>query len=330
MNKDKLLKEMKKAINQVRKKNAIDDVLDPNNRAEMSDKSVPTGAAKVMHMSEKEKDCNCKGESKKDCECEEAAPMDKAEEIVKSIINNFKKISDIYLEKTEETKKTVSDDHGRYSGPDRRKRSFMTSLKRKSPNDRKNPKDGPSLEQRSQQRRRSSDSLPKNAPNFEKIKQKQAEAKEKEKAAKLKQMHENIKAAGLPEAPKGLAQAENRCWEGYEPTPGKKAYTKGSCQKKSEDNFENEIEKKEGKPFHGYNKEKHSVKGGLSKKGREKINREEGSNLKAPVSAKAAKKSKKKASRRKSFCARMSGVKGPTSKKGKLTPKGAALKRWDC
>ena len=26
-----------------------------------------------------------------------------------------------------------------------------------------------------------------------------------------------------------------RCWEGYEPTPGKKAYTKGSCQKKSED-----------------------------------------------------------------------------------------------
>lgn len=28
-----------------------------------------------------------------------------------------------------------------------------------------------------------------------------------------------------------------RCWEGYEPTPGKKAYTKGSCQKKSEDNI---------------------------------------------------------------------------------------------
>lgn len=26
-----------------------------------------------------------------------------------------------------------------------------------------------------------------------------------------------------------------RCWEGYEPTPGKKAYEKGSCQKKSEE-----------------------------------------------------------------------------------------------
>jgi hypothetical protein len=88
--------------------------------------------------------------------------------------------------------------------------------------------------------------------------------------------------------------------------------------------------KKKEKPFHGYNKEKHSTEGGLSKKGREKINREEGSNLKAPVSAEAAKKSPKKAKRRKSFCARMSGVKGPTSKEGKLTRKGAALKRWDC
>ena len=104
-----------------------------------------------------------------------------------------------------------------------------------------------------------------------------------------------------------------------------KAISEAYIQKK-----EDEIEKKEGKPFHGYNKNKHSVKGGLSKKGREKINRETGSNLKAPVTSKAAKKSPKKAARRKSFCARMSGVKGPTSKKGKLTPKGAALKRWDC
>jgi hypothetical protein len=86
----------------------------------------------------------------------------------------------------------------------------------------------------------------------------------------------------------------------------------------------------EDKPFHGYNKEKHSSKGGLSAKAREKYNRENNSNLQAPVSSKEAKKSPKKASRRKSFCARMSGVKGPTSKKGKLTPKGAALKRWDC
>lgn len=116
---------------------------------------------------------------------------------------------------------------------------------------------------------------------------------------------------------------EKRCWEGYEPTPGKEAYSKGSCQP---------IKKEEGKekPFIGYNKEKHSKEGGLSEKAREKYNRETGSNLKAPVSSKEAKKSPKKAARRKSFCSRMAGVKGATSKKGKLTPKGAALKRWDC
>lgn len=165
---------------------------------------------------------------------------------------------------------------------------------------------------------------------------------------------------------KNKKSSENRCWEGYEPTPGKKPYAKGSCQKKSEKMekkqadkseqkeikkgekiidgllknldiiskaYKNQLEKKEEtkeKPFLGYNKEKHSREGGLSEKERNRINREEGSNLKAPVSSKEAKKSPKKAARRKSFCARMSKVKGATSKKGKLTPKGAALKRWDC
>lgn len=73
-----------------------------------------------------------------------------------------------------------------------------------------------------------------------------------------------------------------------------------------------------------------SRKGGLTAKGRAKYNRATGSKLKAPVTAKAAKKSPKAAKRRKSFCARMSGVKGPTSKNGKPTRKGLALKRWDC
>jgi hypothetical protein len=90
------------------------------------------------------------------------------------------------------------------------------------------------------------------------------------------------------------------------------------------------IDLKKEKPFHGYNKKKHSKKGGLSESYRKKYNRQTGSNLKAPVSSKAAKESPKKAARRKSFCARMSGVKGATSKDGKLTPKGAALKRGDC
>lgn len=74
-----------------------------------------------------------------------------------------------------------------------------------------------------------------------------------------------------------------------------------------------------------------SKKGGLTKKGREKYNRETGSNLKAPVTKKQAEKSPKAASRRKSFCARMSGVKGAMKDdKGRPTRKAKALKRWDC
>jgi hypothetical protein len=90
--------------------------------------------------------------------------------------------------------------------------------------------------------------------------------------------------------------------------------------------------KKKSKPFHGYNPNKHHKKGGLSAKGRAAAKRKTGANLKPPVTTKPSKlkPGSKKAKRRKSFCARMAGVKGPTSKKGKLTPKGASLKRWNC
>jgi hypothetical protein len=116
-------------------------------------------------------------------------------------------------------------------------------------------------------------------------------------------------------------QLRKRCWEGYKAIPGKKPYSKGSCAPIYKGDSE--------KPFHGYNKEKHSKTGGLSDKYRKKYNRETGSNLKRPVTGKV-KAGSEAAGRRKSFCARMSGVKGPTSKEGKLTPKGAALKRWKC
>jgi|TARA_B100000073_G_scaffold277519_1_gene237816 hypothetical protein len=93
-----------------------------------------------------------------------------------------------------------------------------------------------------------------------------------------------------------------------------------------------DVLKKKSKPFHGYNPNKHHRKGGLSAKGRAKAKRETGANLKPPVTTKPSKlkPGSKKAKRRKSFCARMTGVKGPTSKDGKLTPKGASLKRWNC
>jgi len=102
------------------------------------------------------------------------------------------------------------------------------------------------------------------------------------------------------------------------------------CIKCMKSNSEEQLEKSSKKPFHGYNKKKHARSGGLNDSYRKKLNRETGSNLKRPVTKKNVKPGSKAAKRRKSFCARMSGVKGPTSKKGKLTPKGAALKRWRC
>lgn len=77
-------------------------------------------------------------------------------------------------------------------------------------------------------------------------------------------------------------------------------------------------------------KEHKSKKGGLTEKGRRYLNSKTGSNLKAPVSLQEAKKSPAAAKRRKSFCARMEGAKGPLEKNGKPTRKALALKRWDC
>jgi len=73
-----------------------------------------------------------------------------------------------------------------------------------------------------------------------------------------------------------------------------------------------------------------SKKGGLTAKGRKKYNSATGSNLKAPVTKKKNLTPKEKA-RRKSFCARMKGVKGPLKdSKGRPTRKALALRRWRC
>ena len=53
-------------------------------------------------------------------------------------------------------------------------------------------------------------------------------------------------------------------------------------------------------------KEGKNPEGGLNAKGRASYKRETGGTLKPPVSASQAKKSKKSAARRKSFCARIS------------------------
>ena len=72
-----------------------------------------------------------------------------------------------------------------------------------------------------------------------------------------------------------------------------------------------------------------SQKGGLTANGRAKYHRATGSNLQAPVTEKNP--TGKRAARRKSFCARMKGVKGPMKdSKGRPTRKALALKRWRC
>ena len=77
-------------------------------------------------------------------------------------------------------------------------------------------------------------------------------------------------------------------------------------------------------------KEDKNPEGGLNAKGRASA-KAQGHNLKPPVSAEQAKKSKKSAARRKSFCARMGGMEGPMKdKNGKPTRKALALRKWDC
>lgn len=71
-------------------------------------------------------------------------------------------------------------------------------------------------------------------------------------------------------------------------------------------------------------KEGKSPSGGLNQKGRDSYNRSNpGSNLKPPQPQGGA--------RKESFCARMSGVKGPMKKpNGEPTRKALALKKWKC
>jgi hypothetical protein len=158
-----------------------------------------------------------------------------------------------------------------------------------------------------------------------------------------------------------------RCWTGYKPVPGKKAYSKGSCKK---EDVELEVELYELEDDEEYThhfemideegeeidlliiaesdeeaqeqlniietaawkrKEGKSASGGLNAKGIASYRRENpGSKLKMAVTGKV-KPGGKAAKRRKSFCARMSGMKGPMKKpSGKPTRKALALRKWKC
>ena len=79
---------------------------------------------------------------------------------------------------------------------------------------------------------------------------------------------------------------------------------------------------------------KHDKTDGMSSKAVKAYRRENpGSKLKTAVTKKPSelKAGSKDAKRRKSFCARMSGVDGPMKdEKGRPTPKAKALNRWNC
>ncbi len=87
------------------------------------------------------------------------------------------------------------------------------------------------------------------------------------------------------------------------------------------------------KPSVVMTKKDKNTEGGLSAAGRAKYNAATGGNLQAPVSAKAAAKSPKKAARRSSFCARSAGQKEMHNIDCGKTPKKRiclARKKWDC
>jgi len=80
-------------------------------------------------------------------------------------------------------------------------------------------------------------------------------------------------------------------------------------------------------------KEGKNPEGGLNAKGRASLKRE-GHNIKPPVSREQAQKSDMDAARRRSFCARMQGMKAKlTGAKTKNDPDSRinkSLRKWDC
>ena len=76
-----------------------------------------------------------------------------------------------------------------------------------------------------------------------------------------------------------------------------------------------------------------SKTGGLTAKGVAKYNRETGSHLQTAVTTPPSKlkPGSRDAARRKSFCARMSGMPGPMKKpNGEPTRKALSLRKWNC
>jgi hypothetical protein len=131
----------------------------------------------------------------------------------------------------------------------------------------------------------------------------------------------------LNEIKKGAKDSNgfSKCWSGYHAAGTKKGKNGGRVR----NCVPNEsIEEDWNKVNH------HDHTNGLSQKAVNAYRHEHpGSKLKTAVTTKPSKlkPGSKAAKRRKSFCARMSGNKGPMKKpNGKPTPKALALRRWHC
>ena len=112
------------------------------------------------------------------------------------------------------------------------------------------------------------------------------------------------------------------CWTGYKRVPGTKPCAPGSCVKE-------ETVQEAAVDAKGYK----SSTGGLTQKGVDAYNRQSGGHLQMAVTTPPSKlkPGSKAANRRKSFCARMSGVDGPMKKpNGEPTRKALALRKWNC
>ena len=123
-----------------------------------------------------------------------------------------------------------------------------------------------------------------------------------------------------------ISEKKGRCWAGYKPKKGSTPYAKGSCVKVSEAKSP-AWQRKAGK----------NPAGGLNKKGIASYRKANpGSKLSMAVTTKPSKLKAggKKAKRRKSFCARMGGMKKRlTSAKTANDPDSRinkALRKWNC
>ena len=159
---------------------------------------------------------------------------------------------------------------------------------------------------------------------------------------------------------KKFLDEKNRCWTGFKPVPGKKAFSPGSCKEEEVESMFDIVEElvMEISVTHNIDPEQiwedladvsdeelyesaawrrsegKDPKGGLNRKGIASYRRENpGSHLSMAVTTKPSKlkPGSKAANRRKSFCARMGGMKGPMKKpNGEPSRKALALRKWNC